>query len=87
MRAARGLPEESVEDPVPLFRVDLFGQLHRAFDVREQDRDLLALALERCAVLQNSIGKMFRRVRLRDGVSTFARCAAAANSASSSRLR
>jgi len=36
--------EEAVENRVPLFRIELLGQLHRALDVGEQHRHLLALA-------------------------------------------
>ena len=38
--------EEAVHDLVPLFGIDLLGELHRALHVGEQHRDLLALAFE-----------------------------------------
>jgi hypothetical protein len=41
--------EETVEDAVPVFRVDLLGELHRAGHVGEEYGDLLALALDRRA--------------------------------------
>ena len=37
--------EEAVHDRLPRLGVELLGQLHRALDVGEQDRDLLALAV------------------------------------------
>ena len=37
--------EEPVHDQLPRLGVELLGQLHRAADVGEQDRDLLALAV------------------------------------------
>ena len=38
--------EEAVQDPVPLLRVDLPGQLQGALHVGEEHRHLLALALQ-----------------------------------------
>jgi len=38
--------EEAVEDLVPLFGIDLLGQLHRAFHVGEQHGHLFAFAFE-----------------------------------------
>jgi hypothetical protein len=54
--------EELVEDRVPLLRVELLGQLHRARHVGEQHRHLLALAFERGLRLQNFLGEMLGRV-------------------------
>ncbi len=54
--------EETVEDRMPLLGVELLGQFHRAFDIREQDRDLLALALERGARAQDLLRQVTRRV-------------------------
>jgi hypothetical protein len=39
--------EEAVQDPVPLFGVDLLGELHRPLHVGKEDGHLLALALQR----------------------------------------
>ena len=39
--------EEALQDAVPFLGPELFGQLHGTFDVGEQHRHLLALALER----------------------------------------
>jgi len=36
--------EEAIKDRVPLFRIELLRQFHRALHVREQHRDLLAFA-------------------------------------------
>ena len=55
--------EEAVEDRVPLFRIDLFGQLHRALHVGEQHGDLLALAFEGGLRLQDFVGEVLGRVR------------------------
>ena len=38
--------EKPIHDAVPLLRVELRGERGRSFDVGEQDRHLLALALE-----------------------------------------
>jgi hypothetical protein len=46
----------------PLLRVELLGQLHRSFHVREEHRHLLALALERGLRLQDLVGEMLRGV-------------------------
>ena len=47
---------------VPLFRIELLGQLHRALHVGEQHGHLLALALERGLGLQDLVGEVLRRV-------------------------
>ena len=54
--------EESIEDRVPLLRVELLRQLHRALHVGEQHGDLLALAFEGGFGLQDFVGEMFRGV-------------------------
>ena len=51
--------EEALEDLVPLFRIELLGQLHRALDVGEQHGDLLALAFEGGLGLQDFVGEVF----------------------------
>ena len=38
--------EEAIHDLVPLFGIDLLGELHRALHVGEEDGHLLALAFE-----------------------------------------
>ena len=38
--------EEAIDDAVPLFRVELLGELHRALHVGEEHGHLLALAFE-----------------------------------------
>ncbi|MCX5738622.1 MAG: hypothetical protein NTZ61_09035, partial [Proteobacteria bacterium] len=50
--------EEALEDAVPLLGVELPGQFHRALHVREQHRDLLALAFERGLRLQDLVREM-----------------------------
>ncbi len=55
--------EEALHDPAPLLRVVLLGQVHRALDVGEEHRDLLALAVRlRC----DPYCSPFRIVRLED---------------------
>jgi hypothetical protein len=39
--------EEALHDPVPVFGVDRFREIHRPFHVGEEDGDLLTLAFER----------------------------------------
>jgi hypothetical protein len=58
--------EGAVHDSVELFGVEGPCQLRRALDVYEQDRDLLALAAEGAAVLEDALGKMVRRVGRRN---------------------
>src|SRR6185312_3153783 len=41
--------EEAIENTVPLFGIDLLGELHGAGHVGEEHGDLLALALDRAA--------------------------------------
>ncbi len=55
-------PEEAIEDPVPLLGVDLLGQLHRALDVGEEHRHLLALALQGRLALEDLVGQVLRGV-------------------------
>ena len=54
--------EEAVEDRVPLFGIELLGQLHRALDVGEQYGDLLALAFEGTATAENLFRQMAGRI-------------------------
>jgi hypothetical protein len=48
--------EETVQDLVPLFRIDLLGEIHRALDVGEKDGDLLPLAFEGATGGENLFG-------------------------------
>ena len=86
--------EEALEDAVPRFGIELLGQLHRAFDVGEQHRDLLALAFERGLGLQDLVGEVLggvvaRGARLgrRGLVCGFQRRAAGAAEAMVGRIR
>ena len=54
--------EEAVEDAVPLLGVDLLRELEGALHIYEQDRHLLALALEGRALRQDLLGQVARRV-------------------------
>jgi hypothetical protein len=54
--------EEAIENAVPFFGVELFGELHRAGDVREEHGDVLALSFERRARLQDPIRQVLRGV-------------------------
>jgi hypothetical protein len=57
--------EKAVENLVPGFRIHLFGQIHRAFDVGEQHRHLLALAVQRAAHGKDLLRQVRRRIRPR----------------------
>jgi hypothetical protein len=59
--------EEALQDPVPVFWVDRLREIHRALEVSEEDRDLLAFALEGAARCENLFGEVFRRVGARIG--------------------
>ena len=56
--------KKAVHDPRPLFRVHLFRHLHRALDVGEQHRHLLAFAFEGGTRGQDLVGQVFRGVRV-----------------------
>ena len=47
---------------MPFLRVELFGQFHRALDIREKHRDLFAFAFEGRLRLQDFVSEMFGRV-------------------------
>ena len=51
--------EEAIEDGVPLLRIALLGQLHRALHVGEENGHLLALALEGGARGEDLVGEVF----------------------------
>src|SRR5262245_29374284 len=55
--------EEAVHDPVPFLRVDLFGEIHRALHVGEENRDLLTLAFEGTAGGEDLFGEVLWSVR------------------------
>ncbi len=59
--------EEAVEDLVPIFRVELLGQIHRALHVGEQHRHLLPLAFESGLRLQDLFGEVLGSVGARVG--------------------
>jgi hypothetical protein len=50
--------EEPIEDLVPLLWINLLGQVHRALNVGEQNRHLLALALESAARGEDLLGEV-----------------------------
>ena len=54
--------EEAVHDPVPVLGVELLGELHRPLHVGEEDRHLLALALEGLARGQDFLREVLGRV-------------------------
>ncbi len=54
--------EEALQDAVPLFGIELRGELHRALHVGEHHRHLLALSLERRLALQDLLREMPRRI-------------------------
>jgi hypothetical protein len=57
--------EEAVHDLVPLFGIELLGQVHRSFHVSKEDRHLLAFAFEGAARREDLLGEVLRRVRAR----------------------
>src|SRR2546428_97725 len=59
--------EEALHDVRPHFGVELLGQVHRALHVGEEDRHLLALALEGGARGEDLLGKVLGGVRARVG--------------------
>jgi len=66
IHAVGGNLEEILDDTKPLFGIEAFGEVHRAFDIGEQDGDVLALAFQRGFRLADLVGEMLgweRRVR------------------------
>jgi len=57
--------ENRVEKLACLFRVAIRQELHRAPQIREEHRDLLALAFQRASRAENLLSQILRRVRLR----------------------
>jgi len=57
--------EHGVEDLARFFRVAVGEELHRAFEVGKEDRDLLALAFERALGREDPVCEVFRCVRAR----------------------
>src|SRR6266511_919554 len=57
--------EDGIEDGPGFFRVAVSQQLHGAFEISEQDGDLLALACQAQTGLQDFFGQMWRGVRQR----------------------
>ena len=55
--------EEALQDPSPFLGVASLGQLHRTHHVREEDGDLLALALERFAPRADLLREVVRSQR------------------------
>ena len=51
-----------LENAMPLFGAELFGEFHRALHICEENSDLLALAFERGLGLEDLVGQMFRCV-------------------------
>ncbi len=67
--------EDGIENLTRLFGIAVGKQLHRALEVGEEDRDLLALALEGGLGGEDLLGKMLRGVRLRGRRTNRGRCA------------
>src|SRR5262249_39805992 len=57
--------EHGIEDRPDFFRIAVRQQLHRALEIGEQDRYLLALTLEYRGGGQDPLGEMLRGVPLR----------------------
>ncbi len=74
--------EHGVEEFARILRVAVGDQFHRALQIGEQHGDLLALALERGARVEDALGEMPRRVTSRrGGTAAFARQRRAAGAA------
>ena len=65
VHAVRKYCEELVENAVPLLRIELLRQLHRALHVGEEDGDLLALPFEGGLGLEDFFGEMLGGIRAR----------------------
>ena len=65
--------EELIHDLVPLFRIYLFGEVHRALHVGEEDGYLLPLALEGAPRSKDLLGEVFRGVGTRIALRRFLR--------------
>ena len=52
----------AVHDPIPLLRIDLLAEIHRASEIREEHGHLLTLALEGAARRENLLGEVLRCV-------------------------
>jgi hypothetical protein len=57
--------EDGIEDLARLFRIAIGEQLHRALQIREQHRDLLALAFEGGLGSEDLLGEVLGRVGIR----------------------
>src|SRR5262245_7934197 len=57
--------EEAIHDRVPLFGIDLLGEIHRSLHVGEKDRDLFPLTFESRARRENLLGEVTWGVRQR----------------------
>lgn len=53
--------KEILDDAEPLLGIEPLGEVHRAFDVGEQDGDVLALAFQRRPGPANLVGEVFGR--------------------------
>src|SRR5439155_22025655 len=54
--------EEAAHDPVPVFGVELLGELHRALHAGEEDGHVLALAFEGGPRAEDLLGEVLRGV-------------------------
>jgi hypothetical protein len=57
--------EDGIEDLARLFRIAIREQFHRALQIREQHRDLLALAFEGGLGSEDLLGEVLGRVGIR----------------------
>src|SRR4030095_14745097 len=67
--------EEAVHQAVPLFRIELLGELHRALYVGEQHSHLFALADQCMARAEDLLGDVARGIRQRCAAAPVSRCA------------
>ncbi len=62
VNAAGKDPEQAIQQAVPFLGIDALRELHRAYDVGEEDGDQLALTPERALGGKNLLGEMSRGV-------------------------
>ena len=62
--------EHRIEERARLLGIAVGEQLHRALEVGEEDRDLLALAFERAPGGEDLLGEVLRRVAVRRALGT-----------------
>jgi hypothetical protein len=54
--------KEAVHDPIPLLRIDLLAEVHRAFQIREEHGHVLALSLDGASRREDLLSEVLRRI-------------------------